>query len=97
VPEQAAIHRSDTCRCSSFESPESLLAKPERSAIAAAARLIPAHEAAIEATGVISLPFGIVDAFAEIEPYYGVVRTVPLRLRFIAKRSERNGGHHGRA
>jgi hypothetical protein len=66
-------------------------AQPKRrAAIAAPASFVPAHEASIKASGILSLSFGVVDALSEIEPDDCIGGAMSLRLSLIAKGSQRN-------
>jgi hypothetical protein len=62
----------------------------QRAAIAASASFVAANKVSIEAPGVLSLSFGIVDTLSEIEPDDCVTGAMSLRLGLIAKGSERN-------
>src|ERR1700736_5955667 len=61
-----------------------------RAAIDAPASFVPAHEASIKASGILSLSFGVVDALSEIEPDDCIGGAMSLRLSLIAKGSQRN-------
>ncbi|MCS3448435.1 hypothetical protein M2221_003725 [Bradyrhizobium elkanii] len=61
----------------------------QRTPVAALARFIPAHEAAIEAPGIAALPFEVVASAPKIEPDHAIAGAMPLSLGFIAERRQR--------
>src|SRR5215216_2029300 len=68
------------------------LSDPKRGAPeAAGASFFLTNEAARAALPVPLLSLDVINLLAEIEPNNGVAGTMKLRLRFIAKRSERQG------
>ena len=59
----------------------------QRAAVTVAAGFFAAREAPGTAPPIATLPFEIIDAFSKIEPDHRVLRAMPLRLRFIPKRT----------
>jgi hypothetical protein len=76
---------------------ESLPKSEQGSAKAATAGFLPTHEAPGAAPRVATLPLGVVDPLAKIEPDDSIAGAMPLRLSFITKRGQRQGGHICRA